>query len=467
MAADVESYRDLVRPLVEGRRVVLVGGGFAAWAREVSLLRSLGSDRCLCVVGGDGTGECPDPSDTDRFDVGIAAPDIIAEFREWEKVAADPPAELLDTLDTFDPEHRALVLVPNFTAIIDVGDRPVYGARRPEWVALEDKAAVDEFFDAAGVPYPPSEVVPAAVDPLVDATARLDRGSGTVWAGDARDGFNGGAVFVRWIRDESHIAEAVGFLGQRCDRVRVAPFVEGVPCSIHGFVTARGVAVFRPVEMLTLRHTGESRLHYAGTATFWDPAPAGRSEMERAAEAAGSRLKDEVGFRGLFTVDGIMSEQGFVATELNPRFGAGIRYAFECLPNLPLELVHRAAVAGDAEGLDPDDLERLVLDACEPKRLGVGSAEVRNSWDATAVTRLVYEGGRFREALDDERATARLLNGPGRGNEGYVLVELHPERTAVGPSVAPRVTAALAFADEHLDAGIGPLEPARDVTPHR
>jgi hypothetical protein len=36
---------------------------------------------------------------------------------------------------------------------------------------------------------------------------------------------------------------------------RCAPpeFVEGVPCSIHGFVVDDGVAAFRPVELVTLR----------------------------------------------------------------------------------------------------------------------------------------------------------------------------------------------------------------------
>jgi hypothetical protein len=71
----------------------------------------------------------------------------------------------------------------------------------------------------------------------VKAGRSLDLGRGTVWAGDARDGFNGGGEYVRWIRHEVSVDvdEAVTFFAARCDQVRVAPFVEGLPCGIHGW----------------------------------------------------------------------------------------------------------------------------------------------------------------------------------------------------------------------------------------
>ena len=57
----------------------------------------------------------------------------------------------------------------------------------------------------------------------------------------------------------------------RADRVRIMPFLEGIPCSIHGIVFETQVIAVRPVEMLTLRRPDVGILEYVGTATFYDP----------------------------------------------------------------------------------------------------------------------------------------------------------------------------------------------------
>lgn len=55
-----------------------------------------------------------------------------------------------------------------------------------------------------------------------------------------------------------------------CERVRIARFVDGLPCSIHGIVFDEYVAVVRPVELIVLR-SPTAGFVYAGTATYWDP----------------------------------------------------------------------------------------------------------------------------------------------------------------------------------------------------
>jgi hypothetical protein len=42
---------------------------------------------------------------------------------------------------------------------------------------------------------------------------------------------------------------------------------------------------------------------------------------------------------------------------------------------------------------------------------------------------------------------------------GFVRVNFEPDRVPVGPSIAPRVVDAFAYADEAFSAGIGPLTP--------
>ncbi|MEJ7585446.1 MAG: hypothetical protein WKF43_15515, partial [Acidimicrobiales bacterium] len=259
-----ERYVDLIAGLVQGRKVIVAGVPLAGTTRRIAQLRALGCDRCLVVTNGLGTGDLPDPDDADHVIVPTPARDVIDEFRQVERMLANPPEAVRTALESFDPDRSALVLAGAFLPSSHVGDRPCYGARRADWVALEDKTVCDAIFDAVGVRRPASVVVPVDRAELLRAAAQLDQGAGTVWSGDAREGFNGGGVFVRWIRGEGtepdpDVDEALARFEPQCDRVRVAPFLEGVPCSIHGFVCHDGVAVFRPVELVNLRRRGEGR----------------------------------------------------------------------------------------------------------------------------------------------------------------------------------------------------------------
>ncbi len=228
--------------LVGGRPVVLAGGVLAGSAPRVRRLRELGAERVLVVAGSVGTGELPSPEDAEWVVTDLPGGDIVATLRAEEAMLADPPTEVLDALDAFDRAGRALVLGNGPPTAARLGERAVFGARLPEWVALEDKTVVDECFDRWGVTRVPSMIVPVTPVALRRTAGALDAGLGTAWAGDARDGFHGGAELVRWVRSARDAAEAEAFFHARCDSVRVMPFLEGVPCSIHGFVFPDGVA---------------------------------------------------------------------------------------------------------------------------------------------------------------------------------------------------------------------------------
>ena len=287
-----------------GRKVVLTGGPLAALTGVCRRLRELGAERPFVLATGMGTGEPPGPEEAEWCVVELAAPDLVAEIRAAMRLLRLLPEGVAAALDRWDPRREALVLSPMFNELPQIAGRRVYGPRRPEWRRLEDKVVVDALWDDLGVPRAPSEVVPAEGAALRAAARRLDRGAGTAWAGDARQGFHGGAFCLRWVRGEEDAAEAAAFLAARCDRVRVMPFLEGIPCSIHGVVFPEGVASFRPVEMVTLRRPGSNRLRYAGAATFWDPPAADREVMRDLARRVGAGLRDRVGYRGAFTVDG-------------------------------------------------------------------------------------------------------------------------------------------------------------------
>lgn len=444
------------RALVEGRPVIVGGFPLAGTTRRVRMLRELGASGCLVVASGVGTGPLPDPGDAEWIVVPVDATDMTGEMRATERLLDHPPAEVVAALDRFDADREALVLLASVEAALALGDRAAFGARPPAWVALEDKTVCDELFDAAGVPRPPSLVVDATFAALRDATGAFDAGAGTVWAGDAREGFNGGTEYVRWVRDGDGDdgGAAAAFFAEHCDRVRVAPFVAGIACSVHGFVTDDGVAVFRPVELVNLRRPSGDRFQYAGCATFWDPAPDDRAQMRTAARRMGDHLRERVAYRGCFTLDGIMGANGFVATECNPRPGAGIGYFAHAVPDFPFDVVQYLAVGGRAGWLRAEELEAVVLDAGDRVRWGGGWTPVRARFEAMSTQALARDGDAFRAATDGEPVDATLTLGPG-GLGGVVRVELSPERTPAGPSVGPLVAAAFAYADATHATGIG------------
>jgi hypothetical protein len=449
---DVEGFRQRLRPVFAGRRVVLFDGVVQSKVGPARQLRELGSERCL-VVGSMGTGDPPADEDAELVVVDGRATDLMDDIRRWERLALDPPAEVAAALDRYDPDRTALVLLGILGVATTVGGRPTFGARPRRWVALEDKATVDAVFDDAGVGRPPCEVVPVRADVLGAAARRLDRGAGTVWAGDARDGFHGGASLVHWVRTDADADAALAPLAARSDRARVAPFLEGVPCSIHGFVTGDGVARFRPVELLTLRSATAPYFHYAGAATAWDPPAADREAMRAVAERVGRWLAGAVGYRGGFTVDGVLSEDGFLATELNPRLGAALVYLRQALPALPLELLQQATVAG-AVDVAAAALESVVVAAGDAHRTAAGWLGVPGRPQPTT-ERLTVE-------LDGAGARGEVELGPSPFGT-FARITFDPSSLPAGAPVAPAVAHVLTVVDERCGLGVGPLEAPRPV----
>ena len=68
--------------------------------------------------------------------------------------------------------------------------------------------------------------------------------------------------------------------------------------------------------------------------------------MRGVARRVGAELRRRVGFGGAFTVDGVMTAEGFRPTELNPRMGAGLMQIARGADEVPVDLVHQCAAAG-------------------------------------------------------------------------------------------------------------------------
>jgi hypothetical protein len=239
-------------------------------------------------------------------------------------------------------------------------------------------------------------------------------------------------------------------------------------------VFPEGVATFRPVEMVTLRRPGSGRLRYAGAATFWDPPAADRELMRDLARRVGEGLRERVGYRGAFTVDGVLAAEGFRPTELNPRLGAGLSIMTRDLPDLPVGLLDRALIEGQTPAFGAAELERQLLAAADRTRAGGASTVTERRPEdlepspperpvagATRELPVAFEAGACRPA--EGRDPDGVLSFGPSGVGGFVRLALDPDRVPAGPPVAPLAVAAFALADQRFGTGIGPLEPARAV----
>jgi hypothetical protein len=266
---------------------------------------------------------------------------------------------------------------------------------------------------------------------------------------------------LRWVRGDN-VDEAVAFMVARAHRVRVMPFLEGIPCSIHGIVFADHVAALRPLEMITLRGESGSRLFYAGVASYWDPNPADREKMRALARTVGAALRREVAFRGPFTIDGVMTAEGFLPTELNPRSGAGIGVLSGGLSGLPTQTLLAAISAGIDLDYRPPELESLLLEGANTHRGGGTWRAVAGNSPEVLGRPVVGDGDGYRWADEHDTADGSVTAGPAAQGV-FLRLTLIPTRTPSGPSVAPRAVAFYQFTDLNLGTTIGPLQPAKVV----
>ena len=436
---------------------VLVGaGGMVSW------LEQLGAESALVIASAPGTGDPPNPDFAPNpivFDVVSAT--MMEAIRQSSELLANLPIEAVARVDAYDPGHELRVLGTIFDDGRPVAGRAKYAARPIAWQQLEDKTTVDELWDAIGVTRASSEIAAAHdLAELEAASERIDQGSGTVWAADSREGFHGGASFTRHVRTSEDMLKVQGDFAAIADSIRVMPFLEGVPCSIHGIVFDDYVIALRPCEMLVFRRPDGS-FHYGRAATFWDPPGTDREQMRTMARDVGAHLREHFSYRGAFTVDGVMTEVGFRPTELNPRFGAALGTIFAAL-ELDGVLLNFAIVEGEDADWRPRELEGLMLEAADRDRRGGTMAVVPVHIAETERVDLAFEDGAFRFAEGGDVVAAKAMRGPHSAG-GIVFATFVPEVTPIGASCGPRAAAALAFLDEVWSLGIGPLEPATDA----
>lgn len=450
----------LMQPL-RGRKVILAYEYLASVLPDLALLDSVGCPKPMVIARGIGTGELPDPDAAVVHMMEMPAGSMTEEARSLALVTLSPPAEVLAAVDAYDPDKEAVWWLGPIGISVPVDGRPVYGGRRPAWAALEDKTTVDEIWDGVGAARAPCEVVDVGRY-LLSVAQRLDNGNGTVWSGDTRDGTNGGGDYVRWVRDPVDAESALEFFAAHCARVRIMPFLEGIPCSIHGLVLNDGVVPLRPVELVTLR-SEPSTFVFGGLSTWWDPPDPDREQMRELARSVGTLLRDRHGFLGGFGIDGVLTEKGFLPTELNSRFSGGLTGISRGIPALSLEMLQINLVAGRDIGVSAADLESLLVPSADRNRVGraVAVTEAVRPVESTTV-RVASKDGELVPATDSGEPVGEVVIGP---TALGALIYLVPEAGVFKPGMrmAPLNAAMMRFADRQWGTEFGPVEIAPDV----
>ncbi|MFI6284805.1 hypothetical protein ACIBCM_08625 [Streptomyces sp. NPDC051018] len=372
----------------------------------------------------------------------------------FTRALAEPSTRLLAALDRFDPGRRALVLDTRDLPGERLAGRPRYGRRRAAWAVAEDKTRVERVWRAAGIPCPPAAVLPPREDALLSAAARLDAGGGTVWAADTRSGIHTAAEGTRWIRGEADGRRNLPFFAVRCSRVRVMPFVEGLPCSVHGLVMTRGTVVLRPLELVVLRD-GDHRFVFAGTSTHWDPPPGAARNIRETARAVGEGLRRLCRYRGGFTLDGVLSPEGFVPTEVNARLGSGLNLDTS-RPDLRLDLLNRLIREGDDSLLEPGELESEMLDALDAVRGAKVKIPLPVRPSRYGSVPLLWSGGRWRRCAGEDGPATAVLSTERSGIGDIMRLRLAPDALC-GEAVSGKAVAAFRLGRDALGVAVPEL----------
>lgn len=451
----MEKATERLQEIYGTRKWILVNSVAVAMGRMNAQLAEWGC-KTMAVVSSPGVGE---PPDIPIVLSGSSGTSILDGIRSFLLSVASPSQAVLAAVDEFDSDREAGVLLPLWADNPDALARRAYGVRRRSWIGLEDKVEVLRLWDEADVTSPPHLVVPVGDAPA--AAQRMASDLGSVWAADNKEGWHGGAEMLRWVAGPYEHDEAVEFLGKHADRVRVTPFLDGLPCSIHGWVGPDDIAVFRPVEILIFR-TPDHRFFYGGVSTRWDPPAELREEMRSVARRVGEAARRLVDYRGPYGIDGIATQHGFLPTEFNARTSSGFAVQTSRL-GLPIGLAVRAQIEDDFEPDLTEVEEQVVATADAERALRVFLPIPGEEHQATKV-HLALDIGGFRVVDVGHPDTVGTMElGPADFGSA-VVAQLEPDEVGVGEPMGPLAVELASLAVETWSVGLPDLSAAPDVT---
>lgn len=364
---------------------------------------------------------------------------------------------LSDAADTFDPHQRAALILPDPLDPPRAGSRRRLGQRPRKWQLCEDKAVIDVVWDRLGVPRPRSVIADGAQD-LAVLGSLVDAGHGVVCAVQ-RIGAppTSGAEGIWWWQ---HTAPLIG--ADLRHRVKVMPLLPGIPVRLHGMVFADVAVAFPPMEIVTLPRTDTGTFLCCGAVgVLPDSAP-----LRALTERIGEGLSSVLGYRGAFSVDGILSGTDFQPTDLNTRLTS----AMEAAP-AAVRIQLQAANVVAREGvclIEASWIDSLADQAFDERTVTVyGASPVAEAGSLKLAVR--WEGTELRQVDHLEEADGWLNLAPSL--RGWTLAaSLLRQRLPTSRYAGAQAPAIFRFADLVLGTAFGalatPFGMEQPVVPH-
>ncbi|WP_203907164.1 hypothetical protein [Rhizocola hellebori] len=350
---------------------------------------------------------------------------------------------LSDIADRFDPQRLAALITPDPLDPPAAGSRRRLGRRRPMWRLCEDKGVVDAIWAQLGMPYPRSVLADGGHD-VAALGAMVDAGDGAVCAVQrAGAAPTSGAEGMWWWQGDRIPDLTVS----RHHRLKVMQLVPGVPTRLHGIVFTNVVVAFPPMEVVTLPRPQSGTFLCCGAVGGL----ADDQNLRRLTYEIGSGLSARLGYRGAFSVDGLMSADGFLPTDLNTRLTSAMEAAAA-----PIRVQIQAANVVAREGCNLHDVEwlgGLAESAFSGDSVTIYGAANRAN---TASNVAVRWAGSELVAADPDLAHGQIRLEPSL--RGWTLTaclrrDYLPSKPYAGP-VAPKV---FEFADRLLGTDFGSL----------
>ena len=466
----IAHYQKELKKFFSEKSWIVATGVVVASVNIAKDLRKIGAKKVLAIGVVRGTGNIDD-TDPNIEIINLqqqTATDMMAAIRKEEMLLADLPTWVHKRIERFDPKNQARVIGNIFSTHSHIAGRKVLGARPESWQKLENKITIDNFWDEVGIPRSPSEIVDIHLHSLEELTQEIvpkyDWGMGTVWAGDNKEGWHGGAKLLRWVRTSEQAKQAYDFFTDKCDHLRVMPFMNGLPCSIHGWNFSTETIALRPCEMLVFQQHGSSKLIYSGSSTNWKPTEKTRKQMQDVAIKVGKHLKKTIGYRGSFTVDGIVTKNGFRPTELNPRFGAALNRMSASFEDLPLYFLHLCTAEDIELDYRPKHLQKIIVETVEETPVSRGMYTLEGTSNVTPQTlELIPDkenGWKIADESAENTCSIRLGQAP---SGALIFATVHPVFVKKGFSVAPLLASMFKFAGKQWNLEVAKLIPAPDV----
>lgn len=342
-----EPLRQQLRAEVGGRTVIILSVPYTGLEKDIDKLTALGASSVLLISPEVDKYEFVRLQDKDKIYI---LPGRVNDPIDWTRAQSNPRVEAM--LNDLDPDLNAIILTgaaAHWTFDRDgkarVGKRVITNARPHHLEALEDKT--NGALPKANLPTPAHVVVPARFQSLIGAHRSIGHTQPTVWSADNKSGIGSAGTGTFVVERDDLATVNAGNLGYYADRVRVSEYVEGLPFGVQGFVDAKGqVAILGITETLTALDANGLSFLPLGVSNGWQPERRVQQTILRQALAGAQKLHQHFGLVGGFSLDGILTNNGAVFTEVNARVTDGMHLSTGDEPALAWPLLQGMVLQG-------------------------------------------------------------------------------------------------------------------------